>query len=240
MTKTKDRYFRRFGYNTFRLLQSGLVLVVVAVFCVLKPAALFSLPWWGKALLTAFYAVFPIKDMVRALNRSRYKGKQFAANFRPAVHLDNAAFLQQKKAYDRGALCSMLFWLCFLGTAGVLFLEKQWLVFLAAMSDFCVYFAIFFWCPFHKILLKPHCCMDCRIFNWDSFFSFSFLLFLPGICTHLLVGLGLLSLLVWEINYHKAPARFFKMSNAALACETCDMEHCKQRAAHMQTERSPI
>ncbi len=85
----------------------------------------------------------------------------------------------------------------------------------------------FFWCPFHRIIIRPSCCMECRIFNWDSFFSYSFLLFLPSVYSIILVGLALCSLAEWEITYHKYPKRFYRMSNQKLTCENCDLEACK-------------
>lgn len=181
--------------------------------------------------LTMYYSVFPIKDMISRANKTKYKGKQFAKNYVPVQNLDMAEFEAERKRCDRGALRSIIFWLCFMAIPGILYstnvIGREWIIFLSAMSDFCVYFAIFFWCPFHKIILKPHCCMDCRIFNWDSFFSFSFLIFIPSIYTYILFSLGLISLIVWEINYKKQPERFYKMSNESLSCECCDMEHCK-------------
>lgn len=105
--------------------------------------------------------------------------------------------------------------------------DRAWIFFFFAFSDFCVYFAVFFWCPFHRIIIRPSCCMECRIFNWDSFFSYSFLLFLPSVYSIILVGLALCSLVEWEITYHKYPKRFYRMSNQKLTCENCDLEACK-------------
>ncbi|MGN1123199.1 MAG: hypothetical protein ACI4RR_02565 [Eubacterium sp.] len=230
----KQKRFRYFGYNTYRLITSGIVLCAVLAVNITKPDIYFNLPVWVYVLLTLYYACFPIKDMVRSFNKRRYKGKQFSKNYIPASNLDKNEFEKEKKKYDRGAVRSIIFWLCFMAVAGVLYFSgvigREWIIFLSAMSDFCVYFAIFFWCPFHKILLKPHCCMDCRIFNWDSFFSFSFLVFIPSAYTYILFALGLISLAVWEINYKKQPERFYKISNEFLSCDTCDMEHCKNRA----------
>ena len=125
----------------------------------------------------------------------------------------------------------MLFWLAFLAAVGGLYavgvFDRAWIFFFFAFSDFCVYFAVFFWCPFHRIIIRPSCCMECRIFNWDSFFSYSFLLFLPSVYSIILVGLALCSLVEWEITYHKYPKRFYRMSNQKLTCENCDLEACK-------------
>lgn len=206
-------------------------MIAILVINFVNPQLYENLP---KALcigLTLYYCIFPIKDMISRANKTKYKGKQFEKNYIPVQNLNISEFVAEKKRCDRGAMRSIIFWICFMAVPGILYftntIGKEWIIFLSAMSDFCVYFEIFFWCPFHKILLKPHCCMDCRIFNWDSFFSFSFLIFIPSIYTYILFILGLTSMIVWEINYKKQPERFYKMSNASLSCEYCDMEHCK-------------
>lgn len=232
--ENREKRFCYFGYNTYRLITSGIVFVLVFVINFINPSFYFSLPVWAYIVFTLYYAVFPIKDMICQANKTKYKGKQFSANYIPVSNLDEREFAKEKKRCDRGAVRSLIFWLCFMAVVGALYLceiiGREWILFFFAMSDFCVYFAIFFWCPFHKIFLKPHCCMDCRIFNWDSFFSFSFLIFIPSIYTYILFALGLISLIYWEINYKAEPKRFYKISNACLDCETCDMEHCKGKA----------
>lgn len=219
--------------NTCRLFTSG-ALFLFAVYCLIWNQDLpFSMPGWVYGIGFCYFALFPIRDMSARRTNTLYKGKQFAAHYEPVPELSEAAFAAVKKKYDRGAARSMLFWLCFLGVVGLLkgngVIGREWIFFFFAMSNFCIFFAVFFWCPFHKILLKPSCCMDCRIYNWDSFFAYSFLIFLPGIYTALLVSLALASLTVWEVAYHQHPKRFFTVSNQALACEHCDLESCKNQ-----------
>lgn len=237
----KEKIFRYFGYNTYRLISSGIMLIAIFIINFIKPDLYNNLPKFVCIILTAYYCVFPIKDMICTANKTKYKGKQFAKNYIPVSKLNKAEFEAEKKKYDRGALRSIIFWLCFMAVPGILYFSntigREWIIFLSAMSDFCVYFAIFFWCPFHKILLKPHCCMDCRIFNWDSFFSFSFLIFIPSVYTYILFSLGLVSLIVWEINYKIQPERFYKISNELLSCETCDMEHCKNQCSKLDYDK---
>ncbi len=229
----RERYFRYFGYNTFRLIQSFVVLLVVIFVVLTDEKRLFSLPMPVYIVATLLYGFLPVKDMISSLNKTLYKGKQFSKNYLPVNNLTESQFNEMKRKYDRGALRSIIFWCGYLALFATLYysgvITRGWLVVLAALSDFCIYFAIFFWCPFHKVLLKPKCCMDCRIFNWDSFFSFSFLLFVGSIYGYILFALGLASLVEWEIVYHRHPERFFTMSNGALKCENCDMEHCKNK-----------
>lgn len=220
-----------YSLNLFRLFSSG-ALLLFALYCLIFDRTLpFSMPTAVLIVATVYLAVFPVKDMLSRFNRTLYKGRQFAKNYEKTPMLDEVEFQWMKKQYDRRAWYAMLFWLAFLAAVGGLYavgvFDRAWIFFFFAFSDFCVYFAVFFWCPFHRIIIRPSCCMECRIFNWDSFFSYSFLLFLPSVYSIILVGLALCSLVEWEITYHKYPKRFYRMSNQKLTCENCDLEACK-------------
>ena len=220
-----------YSLNLFRLFSSG-ALLLFALYCLIFDRTLpFSMPTAVLIVATVYLAVFPVKDMLSRFNRTLYKGRQFAKNYEKTPMLDEVEFQRMKKQYDRRAWYAMLFWLAFLAAVGGLYavgvFDRAWIFFFFAFSDFCVYFAVFFWCPFHRIIIRPSCCMECRIFNWDSFFSYSFLLFLPSVYSIILVGLALCSLVEWEITYHKYPKRFYRMSNQKLTCENCDLEACK-------------
>ena len=89
-------------------------------------------------------------------------------------------------------------------------------------------FAVFGWCPIQRLFLKTNCCNECRVYNWDSFFQYSFLVFIPNPYTLTLFFLGVASLVEWEVMHHRHPERFYKLSNACLSCESCDMEACKK------------
>lgn len=217
--------------NIYRFFSSG-ALLLFALYCLLcNPDLPFRLPAGVSIAATVYFAFFPIKDMTARLNRTLYKGRQFAGNYAENPDLDEADFQRMKQQYDRRAGYAFLFWVCFLAVAGGLFLGgvigRAWIFFFFAFSNFCVYFAVFFWCPFHRVIVRPSCCMECRIFNWDSFFSYSFLLFLPSVYSLILVGLSLCSLAEWEIAYHRHPKRFYRCSNQMLTCENCDLEACK-------------
>ncbi len=174
-----------YSLNLFRLFSSG-ALLLFALYCLIFDRTLpFSMPTAVLIVATVYLAVFPVKDMLSRFNRTLYKGRQFAKNYEKTPMLDEVEFQRMKKQYDRRAWYAMLFWLAFLAAVGGLYavgvFDRAWIFFFFAFSDFCVYFAVFFWCPFHQIIIRPSCCMECRIFNWDSFFSYSFLLFLPSV-----------------------------------------------------------
>lgn len=179
-----------------------------------------------------FYAVFPIKDMLAPFTNNTYKGRQFKKYYVPAENFDRAEFERIKKKYNRGALCSMLFWLAYMSVPSLLYLfgiiGKERVFFFFALSNFAIFFAVFGWCPINKFFMKTNCCNECRVYNRDSFFQYSFLILIPNKYTVTLFSLGVASLLEWEIMHAIHPERFYKISNACLSCEKCDMEACKK------------
>lgn len=218
--------------NRFRLITSGL-LFLFSIYCIgVNPNLPFTLPTYVYIIVCVYFAIFPIKDMIGVFNKSSYKGKQFASNYVPNNELDEKSFLQEQKRNNIRAIYSMLFWLAFVSVPATLYfckiLGREWVFFFFALSNFSVFFAVFFWCPFHKIFIRQQCCNECRIYNWDSFFQYSFLILIPNIYTIILFTLGVMSLLVWEVNHSRHPKRFYKSSNYNLSCKNCDMEACKK------------
>lgn len=218
--------------NRIRLFTS-FGLFIFAIYCAIaRPDLPFSMPTHAYIIATIYFAIFPIKDMISVFNKTSYKGKQFARNYIANSELDEKAFVQEQKKNNKRAVYSMLFWLAFVSIPATLYLcniiGKVWIFFFFALSNFSVFFAVFFWCPFHKIFIQQECCNECRIYNWDSFFQYSFLIFIPNVYTIILFTLGVMSLLVWEVNHARHPKRFYKSSNCNLSCENCDMEACKK------------
>ena len=223
--------------NRIRIWTSG-ALLLFACYCLLFDRDLpFMLPEELYILALLYFSFFPIKDMIAACNSTLYKGRQFVRHYTPDSTLEKEKLMAVKKMYDHRAIGAMVFWLIFLFVPGALYLsgriDRCWIFFFFALSDFSVFFAIFGWCPFHSIFIRPDCCMECRIYNWDSFFQYSFLLFLPGIYTTPLLILGVLSLLKWEWAHAHHPERFYKISNLSLTCECCDLDGCRHHKKNL-------
>lgn len=222
--------------NLFRLIGSACLFVLVLVCAIFYPDFLFSLPTWVYVLVTIYFAFFPIKDMISVANRSLYKGRQYAKNYIPNPDLNTEIFKKQVRTYNLRALSAMVFWLAFMTTPIALYLSgvigRVWILFFAALSNFAVFFALYFWCPFRAIFIRPTCCSECRIYNWDSFFAYSFLIFIPNVFTIILFSLGVLSLIEWEIMHAIHPERFYKSSNQKIRCVNCDLKACKNNACH--------
>lgn len=217
--------------NRIRFFTSG-ALFLFALYCLIwDPLLPFSLPRGVYIAATVYFALFPVKDMLPLCNHTLYKGRQFKKNYISNPELDETVFRRAKTKFDRRAFWALAFWIAFMAVPAVLYmtgvLDRIWIFFFFALSNFSVFFAIFVWCPFHSLFIRPECCMECRIFNWDSFFAYSFLIFIPNPYTVFLFSLGVLSLVEWEVMHALYPKRFYKESNCALTCENCDLEACR-------------
>lgn len=223
--------------NTVRFFSSG-VLFLFSIYCLIFNQELpFSLPLWVYIVATAYFAIFPIKDLFSKTSTSLYKSRQFAKSCIKNPKCTEEELLKTKHKFNIRAVSAMFFWAIFMAVPGGLYLfgvlGKEWIFFFFALSNFSVFFAVFFWCPFHKIFIKCDCCMECRIYNWDSFFQYSFLIFIPNVFTIILFSLGLVSLIKWEITHNAHPERFYKESNLCLDCDNCDLEYCKKGHKNM-------
>ena len=136
--------------------------------------------------------------MIAAFNTTLYKGRQFSKKYFPNNQLDQINFKNIVQEYNKRAFWLLVFQLIFLLIPGFLYLtgylERIWIFVFFALSNFSVFFAIFGWCPFNSIFIKPECCMECHIYNWYSFFQYSFLIFIPSPYTIWLFCSGFLCL----------------------------------------------
>ena len=78
--------------NRARLFSSG-ALFLFAVYCLIRdPDLPFSLPHFVYIVGTAYFAVFPIKDLFSFSTNNTYKGRQFSKYYEPAENCDKEDF----------------------------------------------------------------------------------------------------------------------------------------------------
>lgn len=164
--------------NRVRLFSSG-ALFLFAVYCLIwNPDLPFSLPQCVYIVGTVYFAVFPIKDLFSFSTNNTYKGRQFSKFYEPAEDCDKEDFSRLVKRSNRAAVYSMLFWLGYMSVPTVLYLTgiigREWIFFFFALSNFAIFYAVFGWCPINKLFFRSSCCNECRVYNWDSFFSTAF------------------------------------------------------------------
>lgn len=217
--------------NLFRLIGSAFLFIFSIFSLIFKPELPFTLPKWVYVVGTIYFSIYPIKDMISGANKTLYKGRQYAKNYLQNPFVDEKSFKKTVRQYNLRALYAMLFWLCFMAVPAILFftniIDRSFIFFFFALSNFSVFFALYFWCPFRSIIIRPICCNECRIYNWDSFFAYSFLIFIPNAYTIILFSLAVLSLIEWEIMHYLHPERFYKMTNLKIKCINCDLRACK-------------
>jgi len=81
---------------------------------------------------------------------------------------------------------------------------------------------------------KNNCCKNCGINSWDYAIFASALVFAPKlslwstIINWTIIGISVVMLVIWEINYHKHPYRFYPETNKTLICTNC-LKQCKYK-----------
>ena len=81
---------------------------------------------------------------------------------------------------------------------------------------------------------RNNCCKSCGINSWDYAIFASALVFAPNISpvatviNWSIIGVSVALLLIWEINYHKHPYRFYPETNKNLSCAIC-LKRCKKQ-----------
>lgn len=164
-------------FNRIRLFTSGF-LFLFSIYCIIwNPQLPFSLPTWVYIAATVYFAAFPVKDMLPQFSRNRYKGRQFGYGYEGKPDCTDTALLQTKRKYDRRALAALVFWLCFMASAGSLYLTgvigREWIFFFFALSNFGVYFSIFSGARFIR-------CFYARNAVWNAVFIIGTAFFLTA------------------------------------------------------------
>ena len=103
------------------------------------------------------------------------------------------------------------------------------MVLLSIFYSVCDMICILFFCPFQTWMMKNKCCSTCRIYNWDYIMMFTPLLVVDNPYAKCLVGLSLLLLIRWELNYFMHPERFYEETNCALSCANCKEKLCHHK-----------
>ncbi len=124
-------------------------------------------------------------------------------------------------------------WFALNATIGVLYfmgvINRGILLLVCLFYSVCDVICILFFCPFQVWFMKNKCCVTCRIYNWDYAMMFTPLIYIPNIYAWTLLGLALLLLLKWEINYRVHPERFSEKTNCSLSCTNCTEKLCNQK-----------
>ena len=159
--------------------------------------------------------------------------KMFAKYYIP-TRKSNAA---HKRKGIAAVIALWIFYLLFaalLKSTGVL----NWYVFLIGA---CIMFILNSFFVRKKCLLsilflhnKNDCCKNCGINGWDHAIFSSALFFAPELSTAAaiinltIIALSVVLLIMWEVNYHNHPERFYPETNKSLGCAHC-LKQCKYR-----------
>lgn len=137
----------------------------------------------------------------------------------------------------------MLLWLSVNAVFGPLYLfhvlDEADLIMLSVFYFLCDYICILIFCPFQSWIMKNHCCINCRIFDWGHFMMFTPMLFIRNFFSWSLFFTALVVLIRWELVYAEHPERFWNGSNRTIQCANCQDKTCqiKRKAADKLFEK---
>ncbi len=155
--------------------------------------------------------------------------KQFAKNYKEIPHKET------KISAQPGIVTFAVFsaWVALNAIIGVLYftniIDRGILLLICLAYSVCDVICILFFCPFQIWFMKNKCCVTCRIYNWDYAMMFTPLIYIPNIYAWTLLGVALVLLLKWEINYRRHPERFTEKTNRCLSCGMCTEKLCNQK-----------
>ena len=183
---------------------------------------------WVILVVEMLYRIFPNKSI--ALGARKHFSCSYSAA--SAVQIDVMDKTAMRGLLNKGALLSFLSWL--LSSAAILFAlyifelltPATVLILLLIYAVLDLAFILFF-CPFQALFMRNHCCVTCRIYNWDYFMMCAPMILFPSFYSISLVLLSLAVLLRWEIALRKNPHFFIRRTNKNLRCEFCEDKLCR-------------
>jgi len=183
---------------------------------------------WIILVIEMLYRIFPNTSI--AIGARKHFPRSYTATSEAKTDVnDKAAML---KSLNKGVLFSLIGWL--VATAAILFVLFPILTpptVLILMLVFAVLDLAFilFVCPFRVLFMKNHCCVTCRIYNWDYFMMCAPLIIFPSFYSISLTLLSTAVLLRWEVALRKNPHFFTRTTNKNLTCESCEDKTCRKK-----------
>ena len=186
-------------------------------------------------LVTALWALLMIRMIAHILPGPRQTmgmRKSLSETYiEPEESYDRLELLEYVQSMNVKAWRVMLLWLVFNSIFGLLYLwgvlGAKELILLSIFYYACDTTCIVMFCPFQSFIMKNHCCVSCRIFDWGWFMMFTPLLFIRGFFSWSLFFMSCVVLIRWEVIYAQHPERFWRGSNAAIRCENCQDRICR-------------
>ncbi len=182
---------------------------------------------WVLWITDMLLKLFPVRNGV-ALGSIKHHRCNYRNN---RSSYDKKALKMYVKDSSIRAYISMAAWLAMLAVFGVLYyseiINAEILFLISTLFYVLDLVCVLFFCPF-RILLNTRCCTTCRIFNWDSFFLISPLLFVKGFYSYSLLALAVTVFILWEVRFFTHPERFYDGTNESLKCAGCKDGLCRR------------
>lgn len=218
----------------FRLISRSLIFISAATFYIIsriKKNYTHSFDIENIPIIMWLIWLFYVIDMTFRLYPSKHESvgcqKQFAKNY---IEANNTK--PQLQSWKITLLVAAV-WIvpnAIIGIIHYIGLIDDWMMFLLSLAySVCDIICILFFCPFQTWFMKNKCCTSCRIYNWDYPMMFTPMIFVKSFYTWSLLGIALLTLIVWEVAVHRNPERFSEKTNACLSCANCEEKLCQHK-----------
>lgn len=194
---------------------------------------------WILWLFDMCIQIFPIPEKFRNfIKLSKGAQKLHKNHYVPTEkEVSNETLKEQIKKANKKALLILIIWcsVAFVACCIVILVRNLFnihhevncvLLILTMFASVFDTVCTLFWCPF-RMIQRNRCCLTCRIYNWDHMMMFTPVLTVPSFFTWSLLGLGILTMIIWEVKYKLHPERFFEITNESLKCKNCTDKRCQ-------------
>ena len=158
--------------------------------------------------------------------------KHFAYSYEAVLSVKDRAGETYIERLHKGAIFSGLGWLAI--TAAMLFalsclnmLNPSTVLIIALTYAVVDLVFVLFFCPFRTFFMRNHCCVTCRIHNWDYFMKCAPMIIFPSLYSISLIVLAAAVVLCWEISLRRNQHYFMRATNKNLHCGTCQDKLCQ-------------
>ncbi len=199
-----------------------LIIFFLSLFLLEKNILITNINIIFQILIYLYLLTTVLPSIIPFFNKSLFQGRHFKKHYKENKFEIDISTIKKlnKKAYF--CLFSWIFGIILFALIYKFYNLNYNHVFLCfSIILLCEWICLYVFCVFKKIIKTGKCCSTCRIKNYDNFFRFSLLIFIPGFFSYSLFFLGVFSLIQWEYLFYKYPKRFFNKTNQNINCYYC-------------------
>lgn len=205
------------------LLFIDLSLLFYYLYISLTDKLIFNEPWYVLAVIYLYFLSTILPSIFPFFNKNLFNGRHFKKHYKKNNNIINYSII--KKDNTKALVC-LIIWIIGMVIVGFSYykisLVNDNIIFLLTLIILiCEWICLYVFCVFKNIIKTGNCCSTCRIKNYDNFFRFSLFLFVRKFFTLSLFTLGVIALILWEVQFKRHPEYFYKNTNSNINCKYC-------------------